>query len=475
MKMQTILFGTDGWRAVIAEDFTFDNVRACAQGVADYLKRAKLADRGLVIGYDTRFASEDFAAAAAEVIAANKIKVHLCSKAAPTPVISYTVTATKSAGGIIITASHNPGRWNGFKFKDDLGASAPSEVGTEIEKNANKAIAAGNIRRITLADSLKSKLITYLDPDPAYFKQLERLIDLKAIRRSPLKVIHDSMYGAGIGYFTELLKGGKIQVTAINGERNPSFPGINPEPIAKNLARLSGVIKEKKADVGIANDGDADRIGIVDEKGNFINQLQVFALLVLYFLEVRGQRGAVIKTLSDTMMIDRLGKLFNVPVYETPVGFKYVAPLMVEKNALIGGEESGGYGFRGHVPERDGILAGLYFLDFMIKTRKTPSQLLDYLFSKVGPYYYDRIDVHTAADEHKKYTDKLAGSTIKSIAGKEVARVDTTDGFRYILSDDSWLLIRFSGTEPLIRIYAESSTIKQVQKLLDGGRKLLGI
>jgi alpha-D-glucose phosphate-specific phosphoglucomutase len=475
MKMQTIKFGTDGWRAVIAEDFTFDNVRACAQGVAKYLNRAKLTDRGLVIGYDTRFASEDFAAAAAEVLAGNKIKVNLCSKAAPTPVISYTVTATKSAGGIIITASHNPARWNGFKFKDDLGASAPSEVAAEIEKNANEALSTGEVKRSPLADGLNSGIITYLDPDPLYFKQLEKLIDIKSLRQNKLKILVDSMYGAGIGYFTELLEGGKIEVIPINGERNPSFPGINPEPIAKNLAKLSRLIKEQKADVGIANDGDADRIGIVDEKGNFINQLQVFALLVLYFLEVRGERGAIIKTLSDTMMIDRLGKLFNVPVYETPVGFKYVAPLMIEKNALIGGEESGGYGFRGHVPERDGILAGLYFLDFMIKTGKTPSQLLDYLFSKVGPHYYDRIDVHIAEDERQKYTDKLAKSSIKSVAGIEVAKLDTTDGFRYILSDDSWLLIRFSGTEPLIRIYAEGHSPEQVQKILEGGKKLLGV
>jgi alpha-D-glucose phosphate-specific phosphoglucomutase len=472
---KVIKFGTDGWRAVIAEDFTFDNVRACAQGVANYLKRAKLAERGLVIGYDTRFASEDFAAAAAEVIAGNKIKVNLCSKAAPTPVISYAVTATKSAGGIIITASHNPARWNGFKFKDDLGASAPSEVAAEIEKNANEALSSSKVKQLSLANGLANKLVTYFDPDPVYFKQLQRLIDLETIRRSPLKVMVDSMYGAGIGYFTELLKGSKIIILPINSERNPSFPGINPEPIAKNLAKLSSLIMEQKANVGIANDGDADRIGIVDEKGNFINQLQVFALLVLYFLEVRGERGAVIKTLSDTMMIDRLGKLFNVPVYETPVGFKYVAPLMVEKNALIGGEESGGYGFRGHVPERDGILAGLYFLDFMIKTGKTPSQLLEYLFSKVGPHYYDRIDVHIAEDERQKYTDKLAKSSVKSIASTEIAKVDTTDGFRYILSDDSWLLIRFSGTEPLIRIYAEGHSPEEVQKLLDSGKKLLGL
>ncbi|MBM4446449.1 MAG: phosphoglucomutase/phosphomannomutase family protein [Chloroflexi bacterium] len=472
---KAIKFGTDGWRAVIAEDFTFANVRACAQGVADYLKQAKLAERGLVIGYDTRFASEDFAAAAAEVLAGNKIKVHLCSKAAPTPVISYAVTATKSIGGIIITASHNPGRWNGFKYKDGAGASAPSEVAVEIEKNANEVLSTGGAKRLPLADSLKNGLITYLDPDPAYFNQLKRLVDLEAIRRSQLKVIVDSMYGAGIGYFKELLKGGEIEIIEINGDRNPSFPGINPEPIAKNLNKLSSLIKEHKAEVGLANDGDADRIGVVDEKGNFLNQLQVFSLLVLYFLEIRGERGPIIKTLSDTVMIDRLGNQFDVPVYETPVGFKYVAPLMIEKDALIGGEESGGYGFRGHVPERDGILAGLYFLDLMINTGKTPSQLLGYLFSKVGPHYYDRVDVHISSDERQMLSDRLAKGDVGSIAGIKVAKLDTTDGYKYCLADDSWLLIRFSGTEPLIRIYAEANSTKQVQKLLESGKKLLGL
>ncbi len=470
-----IKFGTDGWRAVIAEDFTFDNVRACAQGVADYLKQANLAEQGLVIGYDTRFASEDFAAVAAEVIAGNKIKAHLCSQAAPTPVISYAVTSTKSAGAIIITASHNPGRWNGFKLKDANGASAPTELAAQVEKNANKALSSGDIRRLSLADGLNSGLIAYFDPYPAYVRQLERLIDLEPLRQSRLKVIADSMYGAGIGYFKALLQGGKIEVTEINSERNPLFPEIQPEPIARNLIKLSRLVKEQKADVGLANDGDADRIGVVDENGEFLNQHQVFALLALYFLEVRGERGAIVKTLTDTNMIDLLGKLFDVPVYETKVGFKYVAPLMIEKDALMGGEESGGYGFRGHVPERDGILAGLYFLDFMIKTGKTPSQLLDYLFSKVGPHYYDRIDSHVSPDERQTLSRKITQSYIKSIAGTEVAKFDTTDGFRYLLADDSWLLLRFSGTEPLVRIYAEGHSSEQVQKLLDSGRKLLGI
>ena len=472
---KTIKFGTDGWRAVIAEDFTFPKVRACAQGLANYLNRANLAERGLVIGYDTRFASEDFAAAAAEVIAGNKIKVHLCSKAAPTPVISYAVTATKSAGAIIITASHNPGRWNGFKLKDEAGASASSEVAAEVEKNANEALSTGEVKRLPLADGLNSGLIKYFDPDPVYFRQLERLTDLETIRRSDLKVIVDSMYGAGIGYFKELLKGGKIEVIEINNERNPSFPGIQPEPIAKNLAKLSNTVTEYKANVGIANDGDADRIGVIDEKGNFLNQHQVFALLALYFLEVRGERGAIVETLTDTTMLQILGKQFDVPVYETPVGFKYVAPIMIERDALIGGEESGGYGFRGHVPERDGILAGLYFLDLIIKSGKTPSQLLEYLFSKVGPHYYDRIDVHISTEERQALSDRLAKSEVSSIDGIKVAKLDTTDGYKYYLTDDSWLLIRFSGTEPLIRIYAEGHSPEQVQKLLESGRRLLGL
>lgn len=470
-----IKFGTDGWRGVIAEDFTFPNVRACAQGVANYLKQAGIAESGIVIGYDTRFASEDFAAAAAEVIAGNSIKVLLCSKAAPTPVISYSVTATKSAGGIIITASHNPARWNGFKYKNALGMSAPTHIATEIERRTNEVLSTGEIKRLPLNEGLDKGVIAYFDPDSTYFQQLEKLIDYKSLRQNRLKIIVDSMYGAGSGYLKSLLQGGKMEIIELNSERNPSFPGINPEPIARNLTKLRQIVREQKADVGLATDGDADRIGIVDENGNFINQLQVFALLVLYFLEVRNERGAIVKTLSDTVMVDQLGRLFNVPVYDTPVGFKYVAPLMIEKDAIIGGEESGGYGFRGHVPERDSIVAALYFLDFMIKTGKTPSQLLDYLFSKIGPHHYDRLDIHISMDERQKVIQRLAQSTIDSIAGTKVARLDTTDGYKYFLTDDSWLLVRLSGTEPLVRIYAESHSPEQVKRLLEGGRELIGV
>jgi alpha-D-glucose phosphate-specific phosphoglucomutase len=470
-----IKFGTDGWRGIIADDFTFDNVRICAQAVADYLRTSKLAERGLVIGYDMRFASEDFAAAVAEVLAANNIKVHLCLKPAPTPVVSFTVPAAKSAGAIVITASHNPASWNGFKYKSQDGASAPEEVTSQIEENIAYLTQQGaSVKRIALDKALKKGLVDYLDPSPAYFEHLGRFVDVDNLRRHKLDIIVDPMYGAGIGYFKGILQGGNLKIAEINGERNPAFPEINPEPIAKNLTKLSRLVVEQKADVGLATDGDSDRIGIIDEKGEFLTQHQVFALLALYLLEVRGERGPIVRTLTSTMMLSRLGKLFDVPVYETAVGFKYVAPLMMKKHAIIGGEESGGYGFRGHVPERDAILAGLYFLDFMVKTGKTPSQLLDYLYSKVGPHYYDRRDFHVSAAKRKTIVQRLSAHAPSTIAGSKVIKFDTTDGFRFFVGDESWLLIRFSGTEPLVRVYAEAESLERAKEFLDEGKKLVG-
>jgi len=470
-----IKFGTDGWRGIIAQDFTFDNVRACAQGVADYLKQAGLAARGVIVGYDTRFASEDFASAAAEVVAGNGIKVYLCSKVTPTPVVSYGVVAQKAGGAIIITASHNPAGWNGFKLKSEYGSSAPTEVIAQLERNISQTLSIEEIKKIPLADALKKGLVEYIDLAPIYTSQLNKLIDLDKLRQARLKVAVDSMYGAGTGYFKMLLDGGAIKVNEINSERNPLFPGIQPEPIAANLAKLSAVVKKQGADVGLATDGDADRIGIIDEQGVFLNQLQVFALLCLYLLEVRGERGPIVKTITTTSMLYRLGKIFNVPVYETSVGFKYVAPIMMAENGLIGGEESGGYGFRGHVPERDAILAGLYFLDLMVKTGKTPSQLLDYLYSKVGPHYYQRLDMKFPAEKRQAINNQLKDNPPDVIDGVKVVNIDTADGFRYILTDATWLLIRFSGTEPVLRIYAETNSQARLNRLLEFGRELAGV
>ena len=470
-----IKFGTDGWRAVIADDFTFANVRFCAQGTADYLKQRGLASRGVYIGYDHRFASEDFAAAAAEVIAANGIKVFLSPKAIPTPFVSFGVINKQTGGGIAITASHNPAKWNGFKFREETGASVSSETALEVEKHIDHAFNADKINTIPLAQALKEKSVEYFDLTPDYFASIAKLIDLNRLQNTGLKITVDSMYGVGAGYFKTLLSGGTTQVTEINSERNPSFPGINPEPIAVNLQKLLSLVTLQKASVGLATDGDADRIGIIDEKGQFLTQLQVFALLCLYLLEVRGERGALVKTITSTSMLDRLGELYKVPVYETPVGFKYVAPVMIAKNALIGGEESGGYGFRGHIPERDAIPAGLYFLDFMVKTGKTPSQLLSYLYSKVGEHYYDRIDLHFPEEKRLAIIKRVRDGAPKSIENVKVARLDTQDGFRFILADNSWLLIRFSGTEPILRIYAETDDTERVKRMLQFGRELAGV
>ena len=475
MKPNPIKFGTDGWRAIIGEEFTFENVRYCAQGVADYLKKAKLADRGLVIGYDTRFASEEFAAAAAEVVAGNGVKVYLTPKAAPTPVVSYGVLAKKAGGAIIITASHNAGTWNGFKYKDDHGSSASDEITSKIVEFISKAYNAGKVNRLPLADAKKQGTVVDTDLDPVYFEQIARLVDLDKLRKAGLKLVIDPMYGAGIGYLAKALDRGTNKLIEINSERNPLFPGLRPEPIVPNLDKLSAVVKEQKASVGLATDGDADRMGIVDEKGNFINQLQVFALLCLYLLEVRGERGAIIKTLTTTSMAYRLGELFNVPVYETAVGFKFVAPLMMKENALIGGEESGGYGFRGHVAERDGILANLYFLDLMVRTGKTPSELIDYLYNKVGPHYYKRVDIKFPEKDRQSIVDRVENNTAKNIDKVKVAKIDTTDGFRFILADNTWLLIRFSGTEPLLRIYTETDSPERADRILELGREMAGV
>ncbi len=326
--MTTIKFGTDGWRAVIAEDYTFANVRLVSQAVADYLHEAHLAERGLIVGYDTRFGSDRFAAACAEVLAANGIHVYLTGKPTPTPVISFAILQKRAGGAAIITASHNPGSDNGFKYKPEYAGSASPEVVDRLEGK----LEANPIKQLPLAEAEKRGLVERFDAMPSYMQQLGGLVDLDSIKRAGKTIIVDSMYGAGAGYLPQLLDGGTTKVIPLNAERNPTFPGIRaPEPIDSNLSKLKKVVKESGADIGIAYDGDADRVGLVDEKGRFVNQLQVFGLLAYYLLDVRGWRGAMVKSISTTSMINRLGELYGVPVFETPVGFKYFGPKMIEQ------------------------------------------------------------------------------------------------------------------------------------------------
>lgn len=467
-----IRFGTDGWRAVIAEEFTFANVRIVAQAVADFLRAEQLAPRGLVVGYDTRFASERFAAACAEVLAANGIHVYLTNKATPTPVISFAILDKRAGGAAIITASHNPPGDNGFKYKPEYAGSASPAVIAKLEAR----LGASEVQRLNLDDAERQGLVERIDAMPAYLRQLATLVDFDAIKRSGKTIIVDAMHGAGAGYLPAMIDGGATKVIPINAERNPLFPGMRaPEPIDANLSKLKKVVKESGADVGIAFDGDADRVGLVDEKGRFINQLQVFGLLTYYLLEVKGWRGPIVKSLSTTAMVNRLGESYGVPVYETPVGFKHIGPKMIEVKAVIGGEESGGFGFDRHIPERDGILAALFLLDFMLKRNKPPSQLLDDLFAKVGPHYYDRLDLTYPADLRPQILQRVADAHPETLGGQKVKHTSTEGGYRHVLEDGSWLLIRFSGTEPLLRIYTETHAQSAVPQLLEEGRKLAGM
>jgi len=410
------------------------------------------------------------------VIAGNGIKTYLCPEATPTPIISFGTIAQKAGGAIVITASHNPAIWNGFKYKSEFGTSASTEIIAELEKNISRITASGEkIKKLSLTDALEQGIVKYLDLEPVYRQHIAELVNLKELRQARLKIAVDPMYGAGAGYLKALLSGGAVEVVEINSERNPLFPGIQPEPIATNLAKLSATVKREGANVGLATDGDADRLGIIDEKGTFLTTLQVFALLALYLLEVRGERGPIVKTITTTSMLYRLGEIFKVPVHETPVGFKYVAPIMLAENALIGGEESGGYAYGGNMPERDGILAGLYFLDLMVKTGKNPSELIAYLYSRVGPHHFDRVDVEFPEEERQTIIERVKHSSPEHINGVEVVKFDATDGFRFILADTTWLLIRFSGTEPVLRIYAESDSPARVEKLLEVGKRLAGV
>jgi phosphomannomutase len=471
--MTDITFGTDGWRGRVAEDYTFDNVRRCAQGFASYLQAQGKAGEKIVVGHDKRFSGEYFAAAVAEVLAANGFQVLLTNGATPTPVISYSVTAQGAAGAVNVTASHNPPTDNGFKVRDEHGGAIAPDGLRQIEDLIPSLEA---VHRVDFDDAIAQGSIVYFDPAPAYLKQIARLIDVQPIKDAGLTILVDAMWGNGAGWFPRILGGGNTQIIEIHAERNPLFPEMSrPEPIPPNVDVGLAKVQEIGADVAIINDGDADRVGIGDEHGNFVNQLQVYALLAMYFLEVRGERGPIVKTLSTTSMLEKLGKLYDIPVYQTGVGFKYVAPKMLETDALIGGEESGGYAFRHHVPERDGILAGLYILDLMVRLNKTPSQLIEHLYDQVGPHYYDRIDQRFDAEQREATRQRILDANPTTIGGLGVTDLNTTDGFKFNLEDGGWLLIRFSGTEPIIRVYCETTSADRVQPILEDGLRIAGL
>ena len=501
--LPNISFGTDGWRAIIAHDYTFENVRACATAVALDVLATGHQQRGVAISYDTRFQSENFAQATAEVIASYGIPVHLSDLPLPTPALSYAVTTHNAACGVMITASHNPPEWNGFKVKSQAGGSAPPEQVERIEAHlapfaersvhpyspsSRRGLGGGpspsrSVRGRERAErssqgmpGAKGAQIASTNMLSPYLDQLTSLVDIDAIKSAGIRVAVDSMHGSGAGIVATLLQGGKTQVTEIRSEINPAFPGMTqPEPVDDNLHPLIDLINNQDFDVGVATDGDADRLGVVAENGTYLTTLEVFSMLFHHLKSRRNLPGGAACTITMSSMMDRLAEYHNTDLYRTPVGFKFVGPAMLDNQCVLGGEESGGYAFAGHIPERDGPLSALFFLESMATSGKTPTQLLDEIHQITGPHTFRRIDIQFTPDQRDRIATALSSDAPTSLGGLQVLNEDRRDGLRLNLQNNAWAVTRLSGTEPLLRIYAEASSEELREAVLNDFRTHLGV
>jgi phosphomannomutase len=478
-----IVFGTDGWRARIAEDYTFENVRRCADGVATYIADRGEQAKGVVIAYDRRFASEHFARAAAEVLLARDIPVAFSRTAVPTQMSSYEVVQRGAAAGVVITASHNPWTDNGFKVKSPTGAAAGADMLPAIEA-AIAAHAGQEIERRPFDDAEAAGLVEQYDPFDGYERFVRRTIDLDALKDADVSVLVEPLYGAGSTWIPRLLAGGRIRVTEIHNERNPYFGGVNPEPIRPHVDQALAMLAGGGYDLGLLLDGDADRAGAADEQGTFLHQLQVTGLLVYYLAEHRGLRAPVVVSVNNTSTAATLGRHYGIEVHEVPVGFKFIGPRMIETGAMLGGEESGGFGFGMHLPERDGIYADLMLLDLFLRERARGnwpvSRAVQLFHELAGPSFYRRIDVHVERALYDGVKARLlvdlAATPPTTLAGEAVVRtqaLNTNDGFKWFLADGSWLLVRASGTEPLVRVYTEATSAALRDELVLTGERLV--
>jgi phosphomannomutase len=478
-----IAFGTDGWRAKVADDFTFENVRRCTDGVARYVAERGEREKGVVIAFDRRFASEHFATAAAEVLLAQDIPVFLATTAVPTQMSSYEVIQRGAAAGIVITASHNPWTDNGFKVKAPTGAAAGADILSVLEGTI--AVNGGTaIDRRPIADAEAAGLVERFDPFDGYEAFLRRTIDLDALRAADISILVDPLYGAGAGWIPRLLRNGRIRVTEIHGERNPYFGGVNPEPIRPNVDEALERMRAGAFDLGLLLDGDADRAGAADEQGTFIHQLQVTGLLMYHLAEHRDLREPVVVSVNNTSMAERLGGHYGIAVRETPVGFKFIGPEMIASGAMLGAEESGGFGFGMHLPERDGIYADLMLLELFLAEKAAGrwpvSRAVEHFHEIAGPSFYRRIDVHVARELYPETKRRLlvdlrehAPSSLDGQAVERTVALDTNDGFKFFLADGTWLLIRASGTEPLVRVYTEATSPDLREAMLAAGEQLV--
>lgn len=474
MHRPKIQFGTDGWRAIIDDTFTIPNVRACAEAVALHLISTGRSDQGLVIGFDTRYGSPRFAKAVADVVKGYGIKTYTFDVAAPTPACSFAVVNQSAANGVMITASHNPAEWNGFKIKSSVGGSATPEEVAQIEAHLGNILEGNSPKHPATTGPTGTD--TVLDSVGPYIEQLKKVINIDPIRSEKMKVVVDAMHGSGAGILPNILSGSETEVIEIRSNPDPSFPDMEqPEPIERNVKPLSKAVRELGADVGIALDGDADRVGIVDESGRYFSTLEVFSLLTDHFMGRRREKGGVACTITMSSMIDKLSDNYGVPSYRTPVGFKFVGPAMIENNCSMGGEESGGYAFRGHIPERDGSLSGLLFLEAMVMSGLKPSQLLTDLHALVGPHTFERLDISYDESERKSIAEKILSASPPSLGGLNLESDDRRDGVRFNLSGGSWAVARMSGTEPLLRIYAEAPDTNTLKSILKATRETLGV
>ncbi len=473
-----IKFGTSGWRGVISDDFTFENVEIVTQTICDYIKQQKTSNQRpatVVVGYDTRFLSEKFAEVSATVIAANNLQALLCQRDTPTPTISFEILRRRAAGGINFTASHNPPEYNGIKFSPAWGGPALPETTDAIERNCRKYLANPRlVKKMPVVEALKKKKIININAEPYYLKKLSDIIDLKAIKKAHLKVAVDVMYGTGRGYLDELLQVAGTKIHILHNWRDVLFGGHHPEPSLENIPEMVDIVKKERCHLGLGTDGDADRFGIIDEKGRYIQPGHVIALLLDHLITTRKWQGVAARSVMTTGFIDAMAAKHGVELRETPVGFKYIGDILVnEKNFIIGGEESGGLTIRGHVPEKDGILACLLVAEMVACRRKPLSRILTDAYKEVGTFIFERENFRVTPERMSELKKMLKNDPPTKIAGLPVNEVITIDGFKFRLADGSWAGLRLSGTEPVIRFYAESSHPTKVNKLLAAGKKLI--
>lgn len=469
--MTTIRFGTSGWRGLLAEDFTFANVRLVCQAIADYLKSEGLGPRGVIIGYDSRFLSEAFARAAAEVMAGNGVASYITTRDVPTPVVTFAIIQGQRDGGLNFTASHNPPPYNGLKFSPAWGGPAPTAVTDAIEAQI-QTLSAPEIKIMPLAEAQAQGLITDLDPREDYFRDLATKIDCPLLKRSGLKVAVDVLYATGRGYLDRFFQEAGVTVEALHDWRDPYFGGQRPEPSEKILAELQDRVRATGADLGLAVDGDADRFGVVDSKGDYHEANEILALLLDYLVETRGWKDGVGRSVVTTHLIDRVAAYHHLPVYETPVGFKYLGEYILKNQVVMVGEESEGFSMKGHLPEKDGILADLLIAEMVARKKKDLPELRDELFARVGPVYTRRVNLSLPVEVKERLLERLQAPPAR-IAGLSIRQHITIDGHKFILKDGSWLCLRPSGTEPVVRLYLEADSPEGLDKLQQAGEALI--